>query len=874
MKPFALGLLLLATTLALAAPAAQALIFVVDDPADPLPVTGTMTLRQAILAANGLPGPHNIVFQIPAPGVVTIFPTSELPPVTVGNVIIDGFTQPGASPGASPPSSAVLLIELDGSMAGYAHGLILQSPLNTVQGLVVKNFEKDGIRIEGMPSPPTQGNLIFCNFVGTDVSGTIPMGNCRNPQGGIWAGVDILCTPGATLKYCTANVVDRNLISGNQRCGVQISSCPPSDCGTNTVTSNYVGTDLGGMLPLGNLGTGVVLAEGTHHNQIGGNVISGNGANGVDITGNYFTQPPVSTDFNQFTNNLIGVAVDGVTATGNGARGVSVGIFELNSYYGGFCSFNTFTTNTVAYNGLAGISAWEHPSTAINCDQNAFVQNAVYNNQAIGIDLGDNGVTVNDPGDADTGADQELNFPIITGAVWAAGTTTVSGTAAAGIQVELYRANIDPSGYGEGDLYLGTTTANAIGIWTLPVGGLVVGNSVTAIGQDWIGGSTTNTSEFSPVVAVTGQATNPCANAYEDFGDAPEGVTAYPNGMAGAFPTCLAGNTVGNQIVQCGAPVSPPPLVTGYVRHLAPAGDPSKFWLGCGTLPNPGGIDSEIDGKMNQAPAGTPSACNQALMPDCVETVWGGMTFGQDECFGDLDAGVPPPALSFGQCTVNQFSYAAASCATAPQTAYLNLLIDLDQDGDWNDLVLCPTIRTCADEWAVQNAAVQLMPGCNVYLTPPIQVGPNTGPAWMRITLSEQPAPADFPWNGTVSLPGGRFVRGETEDYPVDLVPSLIGVPGTGAAPELRFGPALPNPARDYTTLRYALPAAGVVRIAVYDVAGRQVRELVSEALPAGEHGVSWDYRDGGGVRVPAGVYLARLEFAGRVLTRQLVRLK
>ena len=92
--------------------------------------------------------------------------------------------------------------------------------------------------------------------------------------------------------------------------------------------------------------------------------------------------------------------------------------------------------------------------------------------------------------------------------------------------------------------------------------------------------------------------------------------------------------------------------------------------------------------------------------------------------------------------------------------------------------------------------------------------------------------PLDFPWNGSVSAPNSTLERGETEDYPLEIVSSPIDVPPTGAAPGLRFGPALPNPARDYSTLRYALPEAGEVRIAVYDAAGRLVRELGSGAHP------------------------------------------
>ena len=55
------------------------------------------------------------------------------------------------------------------------------------------------------------------------------------------------------------------------------------------------------------------------------------------------------------------------------------------------------------------------------------------------------------------------------------------------------------------------------------------------------------------------------------------------------------------------------------------------------------------------------------------------------------------------------------------------------------------------------------------------------------------------------------------------------------------------------------LPAAGPVWLALYDVQGRLVRELILGTLSPGEHGVVWDGRDGHGTQVPAGVYLCRL---------------
>ena len=45
------------------------------------------------------------------------------------------------------------------------------------------------------------------------------------------------------------------------------------------------------------------------------------------------------------------------------------------------------------------------------------------------------------------------------------------------------------------------------------------------------------------------------------------------------------------------------------------------------------------------------------------------------------------------------------------------------------------------------------------------------------------------------------------------------------------------------------------MRLSVYDVQGRQVREWSSRALSAGRHVVTWDGTDGRGRAVPSGVY-------------------
>ena len=83
--------------------------------------SGVGSLRQAILNANSNVGVvDTIVFDIPGTGTHTIQPTSALPTIT-DPVIIDGYTQPGASPNTNGPllgSNGILKIELDGTNAG------------------------------------------------------------------------------------------------------------------------------------------------------------------------------------------------------------------------------------------------------------------------------------------------------------------------------------------------------------------------------------------------------------------------------------------------------------------------------------------------------------------------------------------------------------------------------------------------------------------------------------------------------------------------------------------------------------------------------------------------------------------------------------
>jgi hypothetical protein len=96
-----------------------------------------------------------------------------------------------------------------------------------------------------------------------------------------------------------------------------------------------------------------------------------------------------------------------------------------------------------------------------------------------------------------------------------------------------------------------------------------------------------------------------------------------------------------------------------------------------------------------------------------------------------------------------------------------------------------------------------------------------------------------------------------------------------GAAPALRLFQNAPNPFNPKTTIRFELPAPSAVRLAVYDVQGRLVRELLAgRTLSAGPQTAVWDGRDAAGQSLGSGVFFYRLEAAGEVLHGKMLLVK
>jgi uncharacterized repeat protein (TIGR01451 family) len=273
-----------------------------------------------------------------------------------------------------------------------------------------------------------------------------------------------------------------------------------TNAGNNIVQANFIGTDVSGTLALSNQSHGILIA-GTGTNLIGGstdgdgNLISGNGMSGITILGS-------SALDNVIQGNFIGTDVNGTAGLGNGGAGINILSAPMNLVGG----MTTNDGNIIAFNAGAGISI-------TNAVENAILGNSIYSNSSLGIDLHADGVTTNDTGDADTGANNLQNYPVLTN-VRSACSTLIQGTlntsSGGGTNYTLeFFANdaCDPSGFGEGQTFLGThdvmTDGSGHAGFTLRLATAVsTGMVVTATASDPLG----NTSEFSLCAPVNAPA--------------------------------------------------------------------------------------------------------------------------------------------------------------------------------------------------------------------------------------------------------------------------------------------------------------------------------------------------------------------------------
>ncbi len=557
-------------------------IYTVTTTADPAPGS----LRDAINLANANPGRDTIRFNIPGAGPHTIFPASPLPwLMDTAGVLIDGLSQPGTV-GGWPPMGWMLMIEIDGINAGPTDGIVAQSSHNTIRGLVVTHFEQHGLSIQGGPiNLDVFDNNFYWNLVGLAPDGITPKGNGWN-MAGLWAGICIRNAPpdSITPAFAHDNTIEANVCSYNYSEGIHVMGpIQPGDVHSNLVLDNFAGLDISGTVDRGNAHTGIGLYEGAHDNVVGGNHSSGNGYSGIDLNGYnnvpFPPAPPIQTHSNTVQDNVVGLDYNG-NPMKNDYYGIAVGVYGP-SFWGCADNNQIGPTNVVSQNDSDGVYVWEDPVNSTNADGNWITQNSIWDNGGLGIDLQVDGVTPNDPGDPDKLANQEMNFPVITSVVLAAGVTTISGTLDTPnpdqATIEVFQARLDPTGYGEGRRYLGSAAPDPLGNWSLVDNTLVAGDSVTATATDQFN----NTSEFCATAGVPGQPqADTCEyykNGYVDFcpnsmPDFDQKQDAWTSPITGNWSWC-GPVALGNCIWWFDSKFEPNPV------------DPRPFWPGPGNPP-------------------------------------------------------------------------------------------------------------------------------------------------------------------------------------------------------------------------------------------------------------------------------------------------
>ena len=194
---------------------------------------GSCTLREAILDANAHAGLDYIAFNIPGEGVKTISLTSALPAIT-DPLIIDGYTQPGATPNTlAIGDNANIQIELNGDActpAPCSQGLLISSGGSTIQGLAIHGNFNNGIEVNGA------GNTLTGNFLGLKADGS--------PHGMAASGIYI---NNATDNTIGGNApADRNMISANHTGIVLAAGAANAILGNNIFSNSGLGIDLAG----------------------------------------------------------------------------------------------------------------------------------------------------------------------------------------------------------------------------------------------------------------------------------------------------------------------------------------------------------------------------------------------------------------------------------------------------------------------------------------------------------------------------------------------------------------------------------------------------------------------------------------------------
>ncbi len=219
------------------------------------------------------------------------------------------------------------------------------------QGNVISGNTGNGVYIVGLSPNSAVQNKILGNFIGTDATGT------KTAHGNGGNGIVVSATQ-HTFIGVVGGPADRNIISGNALVGIDITSGAVD----TQVHGNYIGTDKGGDVAVGNLHGGITVEGSSTGTQIGGalganntlgaasNLISGNKKVGASSGNGIFLEHTSSLTIIQ--GNFIGTDRTGLKPVGNDGDGVYVEVNSMSNIIGGAVAN---LGNVISANGRVGL---------------------------------------------------------------------------------------------------------------------------------------------------------------------------------------------------------------------------------------------------------------------------------------------------------------------------------------------------------------------------------------------------------------------------------------------------------------------------------------------------------------------------------------
>ena len=845
--------------------------FVVDSPADShdlLPGDGVAgdranpdssrcTLRAAVEEASALPGADTILV---GPAISPIFLTlgeiriegNATSVVGVGSPVIDGLHnvrfRPSLVFAADSCAMQGMVVKRSRDDAIQILGSHCRIGDSTVDGRIIlvgnglDNPEAAAIRICGRAA---RANVVLGNYIGVDAGGLRAEPN----------RVGIVISDSASENIVGGHdEAFRNIISGNESCGLVIES----GASLNKVAGNYIGTTVLADAALGNGAAGLLVRDGANRNLIGGpdltwgNLISGNAGSGLALSG-----PEVAQ--NTINGNVIGLDATGRLSLGNLADGIRLDSGAHANLIGGP---DSVSGNIVSGNAGSGIRI-----VGPGSDDNNIVANWI-------------GVTYDGFGDVGNG--------------WAGGDGIT-------IEAAACRNRIGGDSYQERNVVSGNYR---FGIHLTGIGtreNLIAGNYV---GTNAAGRSSVFNS--AGVVISAGASHNEVGGPESGTGNVLSGNRAafFPYGAglliygAGSDYNNVRGNLIGldmrgERALRNG---SAGVIIGGGARYNIVGGDApgeGNYIAGNGSLgPIPG-----VAAGVHLYGAGTSfnriSGNRIGVGPGKSGVVLSNAGHGVGLFAGAADNIIGGPTPSGGNTITASEGHGviASGYKTRSNLIRCNLIFANDSLGlavsDSSQAGIRPPLLTAVDPsasgWLLRGEQAPPYGLVDIYETfDPDPSGAGEGDRYLGVAAADSAGHFDFSLPGlTTATTTLTAIATDVEDNTSEFAHNFVfGNPTSAddspallpAAFELLFN--YPNPFNGGTVITFALPRAAHTTLAIYNILGQEVAVLLDRRLSPGSYEVSWDGLTASGVPAASGVYFYRLVTDSRSETRKMLLVK